>query len=75
MSNMSTGRTTIIAAIIAGVFAIAVALINRGGKKKADASSTVLENKAETKGDQSPAISGAHDVNIDFGVKENKQKK
>lgn len=63
-------RTTIIVAIIAAVAAIFAALINGGIFKRQTSSTTEptkMENKAETKGEQSPAIAGSSkDVTITY---------
>lgn len=64
-------RNAIIVATIAAIAAIVGALISSGAFKKETTSAPQpikIENRAETKGDQSPAITGrAKDVTITYG--------
>jgi len=69
-------RIAIIAAVITAVGGIAGALI--GYWKKEPARPPTIqktENKADTKGAQSPAVAGAKDVTVTYGQPQSKPKK
>jgi hypothetical protein len=66
-------RNAVIVAVIAAVGAILAALISSGFWKKEPHARTAaepkMENKAESRGAQSPAVAGGRDVTITYGEK------
>jgi hypothetical protein len=69
-------RNAIIIAAITAIAAVLAALIHSGAFKQAAtpavspaAHQPPTGNKAQTKGDQSPAVAGAQDVDITYGEK------